>query len=450
VIAIYLKQDGILSVEKHTKEQIKMTTYVTPEVDQFVSDIRQRCGTDHAAWADIFARTYTDTLANALKPDGADRIFVLTGDIPAMWQRDSTAQMRPYLIMAQHDEAMADVISAVVRRLFFNMDHDPYANAFNQTANNAGHQDDDTAMTPWIWERKYELDSLCYPVQLAYLLWQNTGRTDHFDDLFQQAVAKMIHVIRTEQHHETSPYRFERNHDRPEDTLINGVGRPVGDTGMSWNGFRPSDDACVYGYLVPANMFAVVVLRQLAKIYTTVLHNNAQAQEFLDLAATIQQGIRDYGTTTNEAGETIYAYEVDGLGNQLIMDDGNVPNLLAAPYLGYVDATDPIYQNTRRTVLSPENPYYYEGSVGGGLGSPHTPPHYIWPIALAMEGLTTDSKSEKAAYLDLLARTTGGTGMMHESFQVDDPTLYTREWFSWANMMFCELVMDYFDLRVKQ
>jgi meiotically up-regulated gene 157 (Mug157) protein len=260
----------------------------------------------------------------------------------------------------------------------------------------------------------------------------------------------MIHVIRTEQHHETSPYRFERTEDRPEDTLIDGVGRPVGYTGMSWSGFRPSDDACVYGYLVPANMFAVVVLRQLADIYTDVLKDTASAADFLQLAQEIQDGIDQYGTVKNAAGETIYAYEVDGLGNALVMDDGNVPNLLSAPYLGYVEASDTVYQDTRRTILSPENPYYYKGRVGGGLGSPHTPPHYIWPIALAMEGLTTADRTEKAAYLDLLTRTTGGTGMMHESFQVNDPTQYTREWFSWANMMFCELVMDYVDLRVRQ
>ncbi|MFT8843571.1 MAG: glycoside hydrolase family 125 protein [Schleiferilactobacillus harbinensis] len=427
-----------------------MTSYVTPAVQGFVDQVRILCGRSHADWADIFARTFTDTLANAMKPDGPDRIFVLTGDIPAMWQRDTTAQIRPYLVLAQTDTGMADIISRVVQRLFFNMDHDPYANAFNLKANYAGHQSDATTMTPWIWERKYELDSLCYPVQLAYLLWRNTGRTDHFDAQFQAAIKKMIHVIRTEQHHETSPYRFERTEDRPEDTLIDGVGRPVGYTGMSWSGFRPSDDACVYGYLVPANMFAVVVLRQLADIYTDVLKDTASAADFLQLAQEIQDGIDQYGTVKNAAGETIYAYEVDGLGNALVMDDGNVPNLLSAPYLGYVEASDTVYQDTRRTILSPENPYYYKGRVGGGLGSPHTPPHYIWPIALAMEGLTTADRTEKAAYLDLLTRTTGGTGMMHESFQVNDPTQYTREWFSWANMMFCELVMDYVDLRVRQ
>lgn len=427
-----------------------MTSYVTLQVTQFVNQIQAQCGTDHAEWGDVFARTFTDTLANALKPDGDDRIFVLTGDIPAMWQRDTTAQIRPYLIMAQHDPAMAEVITKVVRRLFFNMNLDPYANAFNQSANNAGHQDDATAMTPWLWERKYELDSLCYPVQLAYLLWQNTGRTDHFDASFRSGVEKMIQVIRTEQHHETSPYRFERDHDRPEDTLIDGVGRPVGYTGMSWSGFRPSDDACVYGYLVPANMFAVVVLRQLAKIYTEVLHDGAAADDFLHLAAEIKHGIDTYGTMQNAAGETVYAYEVDGLGHALLMDDGNVPNLLAAPYLGYVAANESTYARTRKTIMSPENPYYYSGSAGAGLGSPHTPPEYIWPIALAMEGLTITDKSAQAALLDLLVHTTGGTGMMHESFQVDDPTQYTREWFSWANMMFCELVLAYFDLRVKQ
>ncbi|WP_179394152.1 glycoside hydrolase family 125 protein [Lacticaseibacillus absianus] len=423
-----------------------MTDFLTQGADTYIKKIVAQCGEEHPAWAETFALTYADTLKHALIADGPDRIFVLTGDIPAMWQRDSTAQMRPYLVPARTDAALADVIERVINRQFFNMALDPYANAFNQTPNNAGHQTDETQMGPWIWERKYELDSLCYPVQLAYLFWQNTGRTSHFNAGFEVAIEKLLQVIVAEQDHRHSPYRFARTEDRPEDTLIDKVGRPVAPTGMSWNGFRPSDDACVYGYLIPSNLFAVEILRDLAEIYREVLHRPAERFEYL--ANTIEAGVARYGLTTNAAGEKIYAFEVDGLGNQLVMDDANVPNLLSLPYLGAVAVDDPIYRATRKTILSSENPYYYAGTFGEGLGSPHTPNGYIWPIAKAIEGLTEQDRSVKAARLDGLVATTAGTRMMHEGYNVENPTQYTREWFSWANMMFCELVMDYFGDRV--
>ena len=423
-----------------------MANYLTAGATDYIQKIVDLCGDEHRAWAETFALTYADTLKNALVPDVDGRIFVLTGDIPAMWQRDSTAQLRPYLVPARNDRELQDVIAGVSHRQFFNMALDPYANAFNQTANHAGHQSDHTEMSPWIWERKYELDSLCYPVSLAYNFWKNTKRTDIFDAQFEQAIEKFLQVITQEQDHAHSPYRFERTEDRPEDTLINGVGRPVANCGLSWNGFRPSDDACVYGYLIPSNLFAVESLRQLADIYTDVLHK--PAERFTFLADKIEAAVQKYGLTKNAAGEAIYAFEVDGLGHVLVMDDANVPNLLSLPYLGATTLDDPIYQATRKTMFSKENPYYYAGTYGQGLGSPHTPAEYIWPIAKAVEGLTTTDREAQKAILDQLVATTNGTKMMHEGYNVEDPSQYTREWFSWANMMFCELVMAYFGDRV--
>ena len=208
-----------------------MANYLTAGATDYIQKIVDLCGDEHRAWAETFALTYADTLKNALVPDVDGRIFVLTGDIPAMWQRDSTAQLRPYLVPARNDRELQDVIAGVSHRQFFNMALDPYANAFNQTANHAGHQSDHTEMSPWIWERKYELDSLCYPVSLAYNFWKNTKRTDIFDAQFEQAIEKFLQVITQEQDHAHSPYRFERTEDRPEDTLINGVGRPVANCG---------------------------------------------------------------------------------------------------------------------------------------------------------------------------------------------------------------------------
>jgi len=425
---------------------------ISPEIKQFMSQVTEKAGVEHADWAKVFNVTYANTLETTVKKIADDDNFILTGDIPAMWQRDSTCQVRPYLVMAQQIPEVSDFIRGVIKRQFFNMNHDPYANAFNSEPNNAGHQKDHTEMTPWIWERKFEIDSLCFPVQLAYLLFKNTGRIDHFDADFVSGIKKMLNVFETEQHHMTkSEYRFERDDDRPEDTLAhNGLGSPVKETGMIWSAFRPSDDACVYGYLVPANMFAVLVLDYVQEIFSSVLDDEKIVDRAKKLQTEIRAGIEEYGTTTNAAGERIYAYETDGLGNYLIMDDGNVPNLLSAPYLHYVDLDDSTYINTRKTILSPENPYYYAGKYGKGLGSPHTPKNYIWHIALAIQGLTSNDQAEKARLLENMVQTTAGTNMMHEGFNVDNPKEYTREWFSWANMMYCELFLNYFDYKIKE
>lgn len=411
--------------------------------------VKNLCGNEHQKWGKIFELTFSDTVKNALVED-QHGIFVLTGDIPAMWQRDSTAQVRPYLIVAQEDPETASLLKKVLQRQFFNMNIDPYANAFNQAANNKGHQTDTTEMSPWIWERKYEIDSLCYPINLAYLYWKNTRDQSIFDEEFITATHKAVQTLRIEQNHTESPYSFERFIDRPEDTLVNhGRGRKIAYTGMSWCGFRPSDDACVYNYSIPENMLAHGVLLQLAQIYQEIINDSDFVKECTTLADEIWSGIQKYGVMKNKRGEKIFAFEVDGLGNRLFMDDANVPDLISLPYLGLISENDEIYQNTRKTVLSEENKYYYIGKYANGIGSPHTPEGYVWPIGLAMEGLTKSDKDYQAQILDTLVSTTGGTNMMHEGFDPNDPTKFTRPWFSWANMMFCELVLAYFDLKVE-
>lgn len=420
-------------------------------VKQFMEKITEKCGKEHADWAENFNAAFANTLLTTVKRHEDGTTFLLTGDIPAMWLRDSTAQVRPYLIIAKEDEDLADMISGLVKKQFFYINIDPYANAFNESANGAGHQTDHTEMNDWIWERKYEIDSLCYPTQLAYLLYKNTGRTDQFNEDFVSGVKKLLTVFETEQDHNKSPYRFIRDTWRKEDTLINdGRGAEVVPTGMTWSGFRPSDDACEYGYLIPSNMFAVVILGYLEDIFTTILKDEEIAKRAAKLKKEIEEGIQAYGKTKNAAGEVVYAYEVDGKGNATLQDDSNVPNLIAAPYLGYGDMNDELYLKTRKTLLSKENPYFYEGKFAKGIGSSHTPENYVWPIAMAMEGMTTSDKKEKERILNQLVATDAGTHLMHEGFDVDNPNNFTREWFSWANMMFCELVMDYFDIRVEK
>ncbi|WP_192987346.1 glycoside hydrolase family 125 protein [Carnobacterium mobile] len=423
---------------------------IPASIEKLMNAVTEKA-TENPRWAENFNASFSNTLLTTVKKQADGTTFLLTGDIPAMWLRDSTAQVRPYLLVAKEDSGISDMIAGVVERQLQYVNLDPYANAFNEEANNAGHQDDHTEMNPWIWERKYEIDSLCYPIQLSYLLYKETGRTDQFNETFKEAVKKILALWKVEQNHENSPYNFERDTWREEDTLVNdGKGSPIGVTGMTWSGFRPSDDRCIYNYLVPSNMFAVVVLDYLKEVYMEILKESAIVDEITALREEIQSGIEKFAKVKNAAGETVYAYEVDGLGNYSIMDDSNVPSLLAAPYLGYCAEDDEVYLATRNTILSKENPYFYEGDCAKGIGSSHTPENYIWPIALAMEGLTTSDKQEKKRILDLLVENDAGTNLMHEGFDVNDPNNYTREWFSWANMMFCELVLDYYDLRIKK
>ncbi|EPI01527.1 hypothetical protein D920_00428 [Enterococcus faecalis 13-SD-W-01] len=430
-----------------------MMTYskIPHSVKTFMQEITEKCGEEHKKWADNFNAAFANTLLTTVKRHEDGTTFLLTGDIPAMWLRDSTAQVRPYLYLAKQDEDLADMIAGLVKKQFYYINIDPYANAFNETENHAGHQDDHTEMNGWIWERKYEIDSLCYPIQLAYLLYKNTGRTEQFNAEFEAGVKKILEVFTIEQNHEHSTYRFVRETDRKEDTLINdGMGAKVAETGMTWSGFRPSDDACKYGYLIPSNMFAVVVLGYLETIFTSILKNDELKQKAVQLKEEIQKGIQNHAFTKNSQGETVYAYEVDGLGSASIMDDSNIPNLISAPYLGYIESNDEQYLQTRKTLLSKENPYYYSGKYASGIGSSHTPENFVWPIAMAVEGLTSNDKKEKERILNQLTAIDAGTNLMHEGVNVDDPNEYTREWFSWANMMFCELVMDYFDIQIEK
>lgn len=390
----------------------------------------------------MFENCFSNTYKSTIRPQNDGTTFVITGDIPAMWLRDSAAQVRPYLILAERDQQMADMIQGVIQKHMEYINHDPYANAFNEKPTGDRYNDDETEMTPLLWERKYEIDSLCYPIQLAYLFWKSTGRTSHFNETFKEAIEIIIKVWKIEQNHENSSYSFIRDNCPPQDTLShNGKGAPVKYTGMTWSGFRPSDDACKYGYLIPANMFAVVSLKQLNEIAKEVLKDDELAKQATLLAKEIDGGIQTYGKVEHKEFGTIYAYETDGLGNYNLMDDANVPSLLSIPYLGYCDVSDEIYQNTRKFLLSKSNPYYYEGKVARGIGSPHTPKNYIWHIALAIQGITAQTLEEKYEILELFRTTDGNENLMHEGFHVDDSAQYTRPWFAWANSMFSEFIL---------
>lgn len=406
------------------------------QATQRVADANRRAG-------EYFGRLFTDAADRALHPLADGTIFVETGDIPAMWLRDSTTQMLPYLHFVAEDTRLADTLAAVSRRQLGYIIHDPYANAFNEQDNGHGHQSDIGHGDGWVWERKYEVDSLCYPVQLAFQLWRLTGRTDHLVD-FPAAAKRILEVLSTEQEHESrSTYLFQRLDGPASDTLArNGRGGRTRPTGLTWSAFRPSDDACSLGFNIPGNAFAVVALTEIEQIMHEVHGEDETAGSAAVLAREIDSALRTHAAPTLDGTDTCLAYEVDGMGGHLRADDANVPSLLSLPMLGWCTTDDPLYLRTRSFILSDENPYHYSGTAATGIGSPHTPPDHIWPIALAVQGLTTPDTAEKAHLLETLMDTDGGTGFMHESFHKDDPTVFTRPWFSWANAMFCELALD--------
>ena len=423
---------------------------IDPEVLSRATEAVRRATGDEVI-AEMFRRSMAENLPAVAErlPDGTT--FVLTGDIPAMWLRDSAAQLRPYLLLCKDDPALQDVLIGVLHRQLEYVVLDPYANAFNREPNGEGHTEDETEMSPWVWERKYEIDSLCFPLDLAYRLWRITGRADVVDERLRAAADAIVDLWTVEQDHEArSPYRFQRDEPDmlPTDTLAReGRGRLTRPTGMSWSAFRPSDDATELGFNVPGNMFASVVLGYLEEMAAEVFADESLAARAKELKADIDDGIARHGMVDHPEHGRIYAYEVDGAGATLLMDDANMPSLLSMPLSGYAAADDPTYVATRRLLLSAENPFYYSGTHAAGIGSPHTPPDQVWPIALAVQGLTSTSAQERQRLLELLRDTTGGTGQMHESFHVEDPANFTREWFSWANAMFCELALVHAGIR---
>ncbi len=418
---------------------MKLPECVTERINKYCSVIEKHS----PKLAELYRNCYPNTLETATEIMNDGSVFVLTGDIPAMWLRDSTAEVSHYIPLAKENDDIKDIIKGVIKRQRMYIELEPYANAYKKEPNDHKEFNDYPENHPIVWERKYEIDSLCYPVRLAYLYWKATGDSSILGDDFLKSTEITVNLWKTEQHHfEKSPYRFTRKNCPEQDTIHNnGMGNPVSYTGMTWSGFRPSDDACRYGYLVASNMFAVVVLGYLAEMLEAAYpEQNSLIAECNSLENEIRSGIENFAVVDHEKYGKIYACEVNGMGDYFLFDDANVPSLLSAPYLGFCAHDDEIYLNTRRFILSKDNPYYYEGKFAKGVGSPHTPEGYIWHIALSMQGLSSNNPEEIRNILYMLETTDGGTGYMHEGFDANNPDIFTRSWFSWSCALFAELV----------
>lgn len=392
----------------------------------------------------MFLNCFPNTLDTTVKhnSDSCDT-FVITGDINAMWLRDSSAQLFPYLFGVKTDEQLRQLIAGAIRRQAKCLLIDPYANAFNISATGGGWDSDLTEMRPELHERKWEIDSHCYVIRLAYHYWKATADTAPFDADWTAAMHVIYNTLLEQQRSNgTGNYNFQRKSHVPTDTQQGyGWGAPVRPCGLIFSAFRPSDDATTHGFLIPSNMFAVVSLRQLAEMSSSILKDEKFARKCATLADEVDTAIRRYAVVNHPKYGKIYAYEVDGYGNHLMMDDANVPSLLSASYLGYCSAQDSIYKNTRRFVWSTDNPYFYSGKDGEGIGGPHVGVGYAWPMSIIMKGLTTDDAQELSQCIRQLRNTDGETGMMHESFHVNNHHRFTRKWFAWANNLFGELII---------
>lgn len=424
---------------------IEKRHFSSKAVEQLIAEVKDAIADPKLKW--MFENCYPNTLDTTVKfqmkgkkPD----TFVITGDIEAMWLRDSSAQVWPYLQLLKQDKELQLLVAGLINRQAQCILLDPYANAFNDGPKGSYWETDNTQhMIKELHERKWEIDSLCYPIRVAYYYWLLTGDTSVFDADWHNAMQLVVKTFKEQQRKDgLGPYSFTRDCDRPTDSQINGgFGAPVKPVGLIVSAFRPSDDATQYGFLIPSNMFAVVSLRQLAEIENKVYGNADFAGQCLELASEVDEAIQKYGVVNHPVAGKIYAFEVDGFGNSLCMDDANVPSLLGAPYLGYCKADDSLYQNTRKFVWSDNNPYFFKGKAGEGIGGPHVGLDYAWPMSIIMKGLTTGDAAELKECLTLLRNTDADTGFMHESFHVDDPAKFTRSWFAWTNTLFGELIV---------
>ena len=416
--------------------------FVSTAVEAKIKEVGKLLENKKLAW--MFANCYPNTLDTTIHPVDDQDTFVYTGDIHAMWLRDSGAQVWPYLSLIDEDPALRQLIAGVILRQFKCICLDPYANAFYKEADKRGEWSSDmTEMRPGVHERKWEIDSHCYPIRLAYAYWKVSGDSSLFSDLWIETIGQVLKTFREQQRKEgVGPYSFMRKTSRSFDSLSNnGKGTPVNPVGLIVSSFRPSDDATTFQFLVPSNFFAVTSLRKAAEILTEVNRRSDLADQCLALAAEVETALKQYATYNHPEFGTIYAFEVDGFGNHLLMDDANVPSLLAMPYLGDVDVNDPIYQNTRRFVWSESNPYFFRGKVAEGIGGPHVGYDMAWPMSIMMKAFTSQDDQEIKWCIETLMKTDAGTGFMHESFHVDNPDNYTRSWFAWQNGLFGELIL---------
>jgi len=442
----FLDPDSLLAAADFPVVRIPVAkrNFQSKSVESAITEFKKNVKDQELAWLfeNCFPSTLDTTVTYATK-DGKPDTYVITGDIDAMWLRDSSAQVWPYLKFLKKDESLRQLVAGVINRQTRCVLKDPYANAFYGDNTKVGEWSTDlTKMQPGVHERKWEIDSLCYPIRLAYHYWEATGDTKPFDTQWQQAIKTTLQTFREQQRKENlGPYKFQRKTPHATDTLpMSGYGYPIKPVGLICSAFRPSDDATLYSFLIPSNFFAVISLKQAATMMDKIAKDKTTANALLSLASEVEKALQQYAVINHPQHGRIYAYEIDGFGSVNLMDDANVPSLLSLPYLGALAVSDPIYQNTRKFLLSENNPFFFKGKAAEGIGGPHVGQDMIWPMSITMRALTSNNDQEIKSCITMLKKTHGGTGFMHEAFHKDDPKNFTRSWFAWANTLFGELL----------
>ncbi|CAN5655740.1 glycoside hydrolase family 125 protein [soil metagenome] len=420
--------------------------FTSDAVEAAIQRIKKDIPNQELGW--LFENCFPNTLDTTVDfemIDGNPDTYVITGDIDAMWLRDSSAQVWPYLPLMKEDKKLQQLIAGVINRQTKCIIKDPYANAFykDETKVSDWKGTDITDMKPGIHERKWEIDSLCYPIRLAYHYWKITGDDVPFDINWIKAIELTVQTFK-EQQRKTGegPYTFQRSTSWATDGVpLSGYGYPVKPVGLICSIFRPSDDATVFPFLIPSNFFAVASLKQAAEMISKISGDNNFANQCLHLATEVSNALKQYATVQHAQMGKVYAYEINGFGSYNLMDDANVPCLLSLPYLGAVSTTDLVYQSTRKLLHSSYNPFFFNGTAAEGIGGPHAGMNMIWPLSITMRALTSTNDAEIKQCVQWLAKTHAGTGFMHESFHKDDPSKFTRKWFAWSNTLFGELIM---------
>lgn len=422
--------------------------FVSEAVEAKIKEVKSFIGDEELGWLfeNCFPNTL-DTTVNYRIIDGKPDTFVITGDINAMWLRDSSAQVWPYIPLAKEDKKLKDLIAGVINKQAKCILIDPYANAFNDGPIGSDWAKDLTEMKPELHERKWEVDSLCYPVRLSYGYWKSTGDVSCFDENWKKAMYLILDTFKVQQRKNgKGPYSFQRITGWQTDTVAGGGwGNPLNPVGLICSIFRPSDDATIFPFLIPSNYFAVVSLKQLAEMFVAIFNDKTFADKCSGLAAEVEAALKEYAVVERRNMGKIIAYEVDGFGNHHFMDDSNVPSLLSLPYLGAVKKDDPLYLNTRKYLFSRYNPYFFKGKAAEGIGGPHSGMEMIWPLSFVMKTLTSNDENEIKECLKALKATHAGTGFIHESFHMDNANKFTRKWFAWANTIFGEMILKVYE-----
>jgi meiotically up-regulated gene 157 (Mug157) protein len=405
------------------------------------------------------SKGYSSWLGNTGAWEGAQS-FIVTGDISAEWLRDSTNQLAQYQRLAKKDKAIETLLLGAINTQAEYMIASPYCNAFQppppskiKTSDNGQGDTVHPAYEPsQVFECKYEIDSLAHFLSLANQFHNHTGSTAFITKRWLEAVDNLIEVIDEQSSSTFDPktgsftlqeYRFQRNTNTGTETLnLAGNGNPLNyGTGLVRSAFRPSDDATILGFFIPGNAMLSVELKRTAAILSKA-SKTSLAQELSARGERIEKGVLEHGIVSHRKFGAVFAFEVDGYGSSILMDDANLPSLLALPLLGFLNSDDRTYQNTRKMILSKEgNPYFITGSEFEGIGGPHIGLMNAWPMSLLVQAMTSDDDAEIKRLLEAVKQASP-LGLVHESVNVEEIRDYTRSWFAWANSVFAQTILD--------